>query len=161
MHLNSTTINQYMKPNSSSYHSALERLDIADCSDKLQVHLHKQRYDFALQKVQADDATLEIGTGLGVFSELLERKVQSYRGIEYDPETLEKAKLRVSDPNSITLGDAQALDFEKNTFDTVVCLEVLEHLPNYRKALDEIFRVLKPGGKLIASIPYVKKGLFR
>ena len=147
-----------MKIKKSPHEESLERLDIAECDDKFQIHLHEQRYRFALEEVDPGDDVLEVGTGLGVFSEKLSRKVPSYRGIEYDPETLKKAKLRVPNPESITTGDAQALEFSDDCFDTVVCLEVLEHLPDYRKALDEIARVLKPGGILIATIPYAKIG---
>ncbi len=136
----------------------LERLDVATCQDLFQVHLHQQRYDFTSGLVQKSDHVLEVGTGLGVFSGLLSRQAALYRGIEYDETTCLAAKMRVPDPEWITRGDAQALEFEAESFDVVVCLELLEHLPDYRKALDEIVRVLRPGGRLLASIPYVRNG---
>jgi SAM-dependent methyltransferase len=49
--------------------------------------------------------------------------------------------------------DALRLPFADGTFDRVVCSEVLEHLPDYETALDEICRVLKPGGLLAVSVP--------
>ncbi|RYD46628.1 MAG: class I SAM-dependent methyltransferase [Verrucomicrobiaceae bacterium] len=135
-----------------------ERLDVATCGDPFQVHLHEQRYAKALSEVKPADDLLEIGTGLGVFSSRIAPMVATYQGIEYDSEACKAAKTRVPDPQSITEGDAQALRFPAASFDAVVCLEVLEHLPDYRKALDEIARVLRPEGRLIASIPYVKVG---
>lgn len=56
-------------------------------------------------------------------------------------------------PLALTVGDALRLPFAADTFDAVICSEVLEHLPDYRAALKEIFRVLKPGGRLCASVP--------
>ena len=43
-----------------------------------------------------------------------------------------------------------------DTYDVVVCNHVLEHINDYKKALNEIYRVLKPGGKLICSFPILE-----
>lgn len=50
-------------------------------------------------------------------------------------------------------GDAYRLPFAENTFDVIICSEVLEHLHHYRSALREIKRVLKPDGNLCISVP--------
>ena len=50
-------------------------------------------------------------------------------------------------------GSAYSLPFSDNTFDLVVCSEVLEHLHEYKDAIAEISRVMKPGGKFLASVP--------
>ena len=52
-----------------------------------------------------------------------------------------------------TNGDALALPFPSNTFDRIIASEVLEHVTDDQVALDEIFRVLKPGGTLAATVP--------
>ncbi len=49
--------------------------------------------------------------------------------------------------------DVQQMPFENNTFDTVICNHVLEHVPDDRKAMREILRVLKPGGFGIMQVP--------
>jgi ubiquinone/menaquinone biosynthesis C-methylase UbiE len=51
------------------------------------------------------------------------------------------------------LGDVEAMPFEDASFGTVVCTEVLEHVPHPDQALREIRRVLRPGGALIGSVP--------
>ena len=51
-------------------------------------------------------------------------------------------------------GDATALRFEDDTFDAIICSEVLEHLPDYQAALAEMRRVLKPTGKLCITVPH-------
>jgi SAM-dependent methyltransferase len=50
-------------------------------------------------------------------------------------------------------GDALALPFPDDTFDRVIASEVLEHVSDDQRSLDEIFRVLKPGGTLAATVP--------
>ena len=84
-------------------------------------------------------------------------------GIDLDAEALEKAEVGLSSlppPRGsddgvarFAQGDATALMFEDNTFDAVICSEVLEHLPDYHAAIAEIRRVLKPGGGLCISVP--------
>ena len=49
------------------------------------------------------------------------------------------------------IGDAQALGIRDASFDVVLCTEVLEHLPEPQRAIDEIFRVLVPGGQLLLT----------
>ncbi|MEO0329231.1 MAG: class I SAM-dependent methyltransferase [Pseudomonadota bacterium] len=52
--------------------------------------------------------------------------------------------------------DVTALSFAENRFDILASFEVLEHVPDYKTALAEFFRVLKPGGKLVATFPFRK-----
>ena len=51
------------------------------------------------------------------------------------------------------MADAKKLPFKDNTFDFIVCSEVLEHIIDYQSALSEINRILKPQGKLAISVP--------
>lgn len=85
-----------------------------------------------------------VGVDLG-----FEDVVRTRQGFEHAPDL---------DPNtkrafSLSVADALTLPFADATFDRIICSEVLEHIPNYRQALKEIDRVLKPGGKLGVSVP--------
>ena len=53
----------------------------------------------------------------------------------------------------MSVANALSLPFADNTFDVVICSEVLEHIPDYQSALGEIERVLAPGGTFVASVP--------
>jgi 2-polyprenyl-3-methyl-5-hydroxy-6-metoxy-1,4-benzoquinol methylase len=53
-------------------------------------------------------------------------------------------------------GDAQILPFKKNSFDTIIAGELIEHLPNPKKFLKESHRILKTGGIIILSTPNKK-----
>jgi hypothetical protein len=49
--------------------------------------------------------------------------------------------------------DICALPFEDNSYDFILCNHVLEHIPNDLKAMEELYRVLKPGGTAILQVP--------
>jgi SAM-dependent methyltransferase len=51
--------------------------------------------------------------------------------------------------------DITSLSFGNSEFDYILSFDVLEHVPNYCDALSEFYRVLKPGGKLILTAPFV------
>lgn len=52
------------------------------------------------------------------------------------------------------VADIQSMPLPDNGFDSAICIEVLEHVPNPERALTELLRVLKPGGKLVFSVPH-------
>lgn len=54
---------------------------------------------------------------------------------------------------SLCAADITRLPFKDSCFDTVICSEVMEHIPDEKKAISEIVRVLKPGGILGVSVP--------
>lgn len=51
--------------------------------------------------------------------------------------------------------DGSYLPFEANYFDSIICTEVFEHIPNLDEILSEIYRVLKQEGKILISVPFV------
>src|SRR5206468_3134631 len=66
--------------------------------------------------------------------------------------------LRLGRANSLLVsrllqGSVTHLAFQDNRFDVVLCNQVLEHVPEYRTALSELHRVLRPGGLLIVGVP--------
>lgn len=57
---------------------------------------------------------------------------------------------------NVLLGDAVRLPFNKNSFDLITSLDLLEHVKDDQKALKEFNRVLKPGGHLLITVPALK-----
>lgn len=55
--------------------------------------------------------------------------------------------------NTLSVGNALSLPFADNSFDKVLCSEVMEHIPDYIQALSEVERILKPGGTFAVSVP--------
>ena len=73
-------------------------------------------------------------------------------GLDLNPRHLELVEGRLPH-HPVVLGDVEAMPFGDGEFGTVVCTEVLEHVPAPARALAEIRRVLIPGGVLIGSVP--------
>jgi ubiquinone biosynthesis O-methyltransferase len=78
-------------------------------------------------------------------------------GIDFSPNMIEEAKKELATRNiqrvEVEVGDLTNLRFSDQTFDKVFASEVLEHVPDYRKAVSEMARVLKPGGTLVVTTP--------
>jgi len=74
------------------------------------------------------------------------------KNLYYHPATKYAEGLYYS--TKVETADLLDLHFEEDTFDWVICNHVLEHIPNDHKAMEEILRVLKPGGKAILQVPY-------
>ncbi len=100
---------------------------------------------------QARGEVLEIGIGTGLNLPHYPQEVR-LTGIELTPAMLELARRRASDLGrevELRLGDAQALDFPEESFDTVVFGLCLCSIPDDRRAMAEAWRVLRPGGHLL------------
>jgi SAM-dependent methyltransferase len=100
---------------------------------------------------------LDCGSGYGFVLRILRDLTNAQIvGIEYEEERVcETREALGDDPRvSVMQGDAMNLPFDDASFDYVVCSEVLEHLPDDAAAAREIFRVLKPGGTAIITVPH-------
>lgn len=100
----------------------------------------KKLYRF-LQKYQSSGYTLNVGCGDQLYREMFPNSVC----VDID-------KSRKPD---IVVDIHNMYQFSDNTFDCVLCTEVLEHCLDPQKAADELFRVLKPGGILLLSTRFL------
>ncbi|BAZ02111.1 cyclopropane-fatty-acyl-phospholipid synthase [Tolypothrix tenuis PCC 7101] len=106
-------------------------------------------------EVETAENILDVGCGIGGSSLYLAEKFDAKAtGITLSPVQANRAteraqKLNLSDRSQFLVADAQEMPFADNSFDLVWSLESGEHMPNKIKFLQECYRVLKPGGKLI------------
>lgn len=100
-----------------------------------------------------DQRVLEVGCGRGVGTEIIferfgAREVQAF---DIDPDMIHRAKTRLSRyaPERLRLfvGDAAAIDAENQSYDAVFDFGIIHHVPKWRKAVSEVSRVLRPGGR--------------
>lgn len=90
---------------------------------------------------------LSVGSSAGIIDDYLADHFRSVVGIDIDEPAIEHARKEFQKPNlTFQLGDALNLEFSDNAFDVVICSQVYEHVPNPQKMMDELFRVLVPGG---------------
>jgi len=122
-----------------------------------------QTVDFNYLPLLPGETILDLGCGEGrhVISAYLEQDVTSI-GVDLSLDDLRTSQERFqhfADPDNsnkrfgLSAATALQLPFADNTFDKVICSEVLEHIPDFKAALQEIERVLKPGGLFCASVP--------
>ena len=99
----------------------------------------------------AVDHVLEVGCGQG---EGVREIVQRFRprrvdGFDLDEKQVARARARLADLDGVTrlwVGDAERIDAPDGAYDAVVELTILHHVPDWRRALAEVRRVLRPGG---------------
>lgn len=97
---------------------------------------------------------LEIGCGIGNFSSHL-ANYGNLTAIDINKSYMKEANKKMGNRVSVGFGDIEKgkFFFKKRVFDTVVCLNVLEHIKDDKKALKNIYELLAPGGILILLVP--------
>jgi SAM-dependent methyltransferase len=101
------------------------------------------------------DRVLEVGYGSGVFQYTLARFAGLSVGLDlhtHGPQVL-RALNRDGVPSLLVRADGANLPFSESTFDAVIIVSVLEFVPDPRRCLQECWRVVKPGGRVIGVRP--------
>jgi SAM-dependent methyltransferase len=98
---------------------------------------------------------LDVGYGSGIFFPELGRRAERLAGVEVHGEEagVREALRRLGVDAELRPGSILDLPAEEGEFDAVVCLSVLEHLPELGGALDELRRVLTRGGVAVLGFP--------
>ena len=114
-----------------------------------------------LAEIAPNERILDIGTGTGVVALKAAQQIGAGAGTVTGID-LSEGMLRLANAKAMLLDlgekaefkrmDAEALEFKDAAFDAVLSLFALLHFPNPLAALKEIFRVLRPGGKLVLAI---------
>lgn len=104
---------------------------------------------------------LEIGCGEGRGVEQLLPLAESYIGLDKIGEVIDMLRSKFPGVDFRQAVIPPFTRFEDNSYDTIVSFQVIEHIPNDRLFLQEIYRMLKPGGKAIISTPNITHTLSR
>ena len=111
-----------------------------------------------LDRCRPGGTVLEIGVGTGDLFASLHGRFGEVAGFDVSVEMarLARRRLRAARPEArgaLLAADAQRIPLASMTFDGVVALDVLEHLPDPRAAVEEVVRVLRPGGLAFLTTP--------
>ncbi|MDQ2741163.1 MAG: class I SAM-dependent methyltransferase [Chloroflexota bacterium] len=104
-----------------------------------------------LLRLPPGSRVLDLGCAFGFGTRLLARRYETF-GHDLSATYIERAH-RALPGIPFTVGAADRVPYPDGFFDGVVLLDVLEHVPNERPVLAEIARLLRPGGRLIVSVP--------
>lgn len=109
------------------------------------------------------EAVLDIGCGTGLYWPILQRHCQTITGIDASPAMLEEAHRLVQKMGwrnvNLVQYDGHSLSYPDESFDVVLCMDVLHHIPDLNGVLPQLHRVLKLGGRLVALEPNVMNPL--
>lgn len=111
----------------------------------------KMRAIHRISPNQSFQNILEVGGGQSGLSALLFPQAD-VTNIDLNPEYVQAA-CNQQERVRFICGDATALPFENQSFDAVTMFDLLEHVPDDRKAISEALRVLRPGGFILISTP--------
>ncbi len=120
--------------------------------------------DFRLLPIQPGTRLLDLGCGAGRHAFEAARRGAQVVALDTDHSELQRVRAvaaamaeaaEIQPPASVTcaLGDATRMPFPDGSFDLVIAAEVLEHIPADQRAMNEISRVLRPGGIAAVTVP--------
>jgi ubiquinone/menaquinone biosynthesis C-methylase UbiE len=95
------------------------------------------------------DKVLDIGIGTGIFAVEMMKFTKDITGIDVSENMLDIA--RSKGLTNVSVGDAVSLDFPDESFDLVISITALEFITEYEKAVSEMVRVCKKGGRVVVG----------
>ena len=114
---------------------------------------HITRYESVLPLLKGK-TVLDIASGSGYGSYIMAAEAKKVIGVDIDEPAVKYAQKNYKRKNiEFKVGSAEEIPLDDNSVDAVVTFETVEHIPNYHKFMEEIKRVLKPGGFAIISTP--------
>lgn len=113
------------------------------------------RFDF-FQKIARGNRILDLGCGVGEGTEFLGEKSNQWDlfAIDLSYDAISTAKKSSSNQSTHFLCmNVTCLAFADESFDAIISVEVIEHIPQVEKYLQEAYRILKPGGLFFFTTP--------
>ncbi len=116
--------------------------------DPLAISRLVRRRAIAAQAGLAHGCMIDVGAGVQPYADLFRERVERIIAVEF-PGPAPRARVDL-------FGDAQALPLRSGCADTVLCVEVLEYVPEPPRALREFARILRRGGRLLLTAPQIR-----
>lgn len=113
------------------------------------------RVDIALKLLERGDRFLDIGCGKGTLCRLVKGSYTDIYGVDISQNALNIAKTYNIKTKKINLNE-EKLPFEDGYFDSIACLDIIEHIFDPIGLVNEIERVLRSGGTLVISAPNIR-----
>lgn len=124
--------------------------DVSEVRLFAQTRWHKNSY--------ADENILEVGSGAGRFTQILiDKTLANIYTVDYSAAV--EANFKNNGPHQrlkIFQASIYELPFEPHSFDKVICLGVLQHTPDFKKSVECLCKMVKPGGELVIDFYPVK-----
>jgi SAM-dependent methyltransferase len=126
----------------------------ADAPDDPKPWRWERRRALLLAEARPGERVLDLGCGAGRFVAALGEAGAEPVGVELAEAALERARRNAPGADLRLLEPDGSLPLEHGSVDLVWCSEVLEHVADTEHLLLEVRRVLRPGGRLLATVPY-------
>jgi len=137
------------------YEQFFEQKDIKAYDEDPRMEVRRETIVGCLQTIAPSESDLlDVGCGLGDVLAGLTHTTYRLHGFDYSEFNIQVARRRLGDRAEIVQGNIYEMPFTTASMDGCLCLEVLEHIEDDARAVREIHRILKPGGWLIAAVPY-------
>lgn len=127
----------------------------------------QERNDIILEMLDGDDGmqVMDLGCGTGVMIDTLAGRFKKIIGLDASWEmitAIDRAPRHGrTEPIRLVVGDMQDMPFADEFIERIVCRSILHHVDSEEEALKEVFRVLKPGGRLVLAEPMNDNPLMR
>lgn len=108
---------------------------------------------FSMLHLKRGDTVLDLGSGTGYFAEEMCEEHATALCLDISLENLLSIKKRHLDNVCLIQAEGEKLPFKDESFDSILCSEVIEHIREDRVVLQEIARILRPGGSCIITVP--------
>jgi 2-polyprenyl-3-methyl-5-hydroxy-6-metoxy-1,4-benzoquinol methylase len=120
---------------------------------------HIARYHFSIPYAKGKVLDIACGAGFGtqIIAKAAKERLEQVVGVDIDESTITYAKARYYHPLIQFLCDNAVdptLPERLGTFDTIISFETIEHIEQEQRFLENVYRLLKPGGTLVMSTPF-------